>query len=377
MKFADVVGQPAAKTGLLNMWRKDVFPHALLLVGPEGTGGLPLGLALAQYIFCEHKTENDSCGSCPSCNKVSKLEHSDLHLAFPTIPPKAGTKAMSRHFIKEFKEFTHQTPYGTTYDWLQYIKAENKQGNITAEECRDIIEILNLKAYEGGRKVQLIWRPEYLGKEGNILLKLVEEPPKDTVIIFIAEQTEDILMTIRSRTQMVRLAPIAPTDIATALNLHEKVSEQQAYQIAHVSQGSYSEALKLVAHLDNNLFPAVRELFNSLFTNNGVLLVKFAEEWSKAGREQQKNFLQYIVQLMEQCIRARYIPNLPIPLPEAEAQFVKKLAATKVTFQGFTDIVKTLTDTAYYIERNAHAKSQLLAMCIKMQHHIQNKVVPS
>lgn len=153
------------------MWQRDVFPHALMLIGSEGTGGLPMALALAQYVFCENKSATDSCGHCPNCGKVAKLEHADLHLSFPSIPPKPGSKALSKHFHKQFRDFVQQTPYGTTYDWLQFINAENKQGNITAEECRDIIDMLNLKSYEGGSKVQIIWRPEYLGKEGNILLK--------------------------------------------------------------------------------------------------------------------------------------------------------------------------------------------------------------
>src|SRR5580658_8381731 len=171
MQFRNVVGQQAAKDGILKMWRNNVFPHALLVSGPEGTGGLPMGLAIAQYIFCENKSETDSCGKCAGCSKAAKLEHADLHLSFPSIPPKPGVKAMSRLYMPEFREFIQQSPYGTTYDWLQHINAENKQGNITAEECREIIDTLNLKSYEGGNKVQIVWRPEYLGKEGNILLK--------------------------------------------------------------------------------------------------------------------------------------------------------------------------------------------------------------
>ena len=189
MLFSNVVGQQAAKEGLLKMWHNNVFPHALLISGEEGTGGLPMALALAQYIFCENKTASDACGKCAGCSKAAKLEHADLHMSFPSIPPKPGVKAMSRLFITEFREFIQQTPYGTTYDWLQHINAENKQGNITAEECREIIDTLNLKSYEGGKKVQIIWRPEYLGKEGNILLKLIEEPPRDTILILIAEST--------------------------------------------------------------------------------------------------------------------------------------------------------------------------------------------
>ena len=370
MLFSNVVGQQLAKDGLLKMWRNNVLPHALLLTGSEGTGGLPMGLALAQYIFCENKSDYDSCGKCAGCSKAAKLEHADLHISFPSIPPK-NAKAMSRLYMQEFREFIQQSPYGTTYDWLQHINAENKQGNITADECREIIDGLNLKSYEGGMKVLLMWRPEYLGKEGNILLKLIEEPPQDTLLILIAENTEDILPTIRSRTQEVRLAPLNAGDIAEALVTRSLTDPKKAAQVAHIAMGSYTEALKLVRDTDNDLFPEVRQLFNALFTNNGLGIAKFAEEWSKAGREQQKNFLNYIIQLLEQAIRIRYSPGTSTSLPEQEAQFIQKLSDTNVSFEGFAQIVSAVSDTLFYIERNAHSKTQLHALAIRMQHIIR------
>jgi len=376
MLFSNVVGQQLAKNGLMKMWHNNVFPHALLILGAEGTGGLPMALALAQYIFCENKTDTDSCGHCAGCSKASKLEHADLHLSFPSITPKQG-KAMSRLYIQEFREFIKQSPYGTTYDWLQHINAENKQGNITAEECREIIESLNLKSYEGGKKVLLMWRPEYLGKEGNILLKLIEEPPADTILILVAENTEDILPTIRSRTQDIKLAPIAAVDIAQALSTRTDTDPTRAAQISHIAMGSYTEALRLLRHTDNDLFPDVRNLFNYIFTNDGLGIGRFADEWSKTGREQQKNFLHYIIQLLEQVVRMRYRPEVVNELPAAEAQFVQRLAATKITYEGFGLMAHALSDTIFYIERNAHSKTQLHALAIRLQYIVKGQPVPA
>lgn len=376
MQFASVVGQSFAKQGLLQMWHSGHFPHALLLAGKEGTGGLPLGLALAKFLLCENKQQDDACGKCPSCGKAEKLEHPDLHVTFPTIPPKAGTKAMSKYFIQEFREFVKQSPYASTYDWLQFINAENKQGNITAEECREIIDTLNLKSYEGGQKIQLIWRPEYLGKEGNILLKLIEEPPAQTILIFIAEDIEDILPTILSRTQMIKLPPVATVDIAEALTSRSLADAKKAAQVAHIAHGSYAEALRLVQHADNDLFPEVRNWFNALFTNNGVAIAKFAEDWSKTGREQQKNFLQYVIQLLEQAIRFRYLPQVPPALPAEEAAFVQKLAGLNVSFDALQDMVKDIASVIYYIERNAHGKTQLHALSIRLVYIVQGRPLP-
>jgi DNA polymerase III subunit delta' len=375
LTFSNVVGQQAAKEGLLKMWRSNVFPHALLLTGAEGTGGLPLALATAQYIFCENRTDTDSCGKCAGCSKTARMEHADLHFSFPSITGK-GTKANSKLFLQDFREFVHQTPYGTTYDWLQYINAENKQGNITAEECREIIEILYLKSYEGGKKILIMWRPEYLGKEGNILLKLIEEPPADTIMIFVAESKENILATIQSRTQEVRLAPIAAADIAEALSTRSLADPRMSSQVAHLAMGSFAEALRLLRHADNDLFPEVRQLFNVLFTNNGVGISKFAEEWSKVGREQQKNLLHYVIQLMEHTIKAKYSPHSPIPLPDVEADFVRRLAAKNLSLDATSKFIASISETIYFIERNAHSKTQLHALLIRLQFIILGRPLP-
>ncbi len=370
MNFSKVIGQAAAKAGILQMWKNNTFPHALLISGAEGTGGLPMALAIAQYVFCENKTPTDSCGTCAGCSKAARLEHADLHLSFPTISPKSNTKPHSNLFMQEFREFVKQTPYGTTFDWLQFINAENKQGNITAEECRDIIETMYLKAYEGGYKILVMWRPEYLRNEGNILLKLIEEPPKDTIMILVAEKREQVIQTILSRTQEVRLVPLGAAEISAALTERNGTDPSQAMQVAHMASGSYTEALRLLRENENDLFPHLRDMFNVIFRNNGPGISSFADTWSKNGREQQKNFLHYVLQMIEHAIKAKYVPGIPLPLIEAEAEFVTKLAGTNLTTAQFAKMTRRLSDTIYYIERNAHGKTQFHALLIEMRYII-------
>jgi len=375
MLLKQVVGQSAAKNGLLGMWQNNHLPHALLFLGNEGTGGLPLALAFAQFVFCTNKQGLEVCNNCADCQKVSRLEHADLHVCFPTISPKPGTKAMSRYFIQEFREFTTQTPYGTIYDWLQFINAENKQGNITAEECREIIDVLNLKSYEGGKKIQIIWRPEYLGKEGNILLKLIEEPPTDTLLILVAEEVEAILPTILSRTQNIRLGPITAADIAQGLADRSLADPKKAAQIAHIAEGSFTEALRLSHHMENDLFPEVRRWFNALFTNNAIEISKFTEDLSKTGREQQKNFLHYTIQLLEQTIRIRCLPGISPALPEDEGRFVGRLSLHQISFDSIGEIIKKISQTIYHIERNVHGKTELHALSVQLVYIIQGRPI--
>ncbi len=377
MNFSNVVGQQPAKNGLLSMCSGNSLPHALLFTGAEGTGGLPLAIALAQYIFCENRTDTDSCGVCAGCSKVKRMEHADLHFSFPALPPKTNTKALSRYYLQEFREFIKQTPYGTTFDWLQFINAENKQGNIPAEECREIIEKLYLKSYEGGKKVQIMWRPEYLGKEGNILLKLIEEPPADTIMIFVAENKEEILPTILSRTQEIRLAPIPAADITQALIDRTGASPAVAAQVAHLAMGSYTEALRLRQHADNELFPEVRQMFLTLFVpNDGLGRAAIAEKWGKAGREQQKNFLQYVIQLMGHALRAHYLPVETLPLQDAEADFARKFVKQGLPVETIREMMDTISQTIYYIERNAHSKTQLMAMMVRLHYVVTRRQVP-
>jgi DNA polymerase-3 subunit delta' len=374
MFFSEVAGQKNAKNSLIQYVSSGKIPHALLLLGKEGTGGLPLALAFIQYIYCESKSTTDSCGVCPSCIKIQKLAHPDLHLSFPTIAGKtSGAKASSKLFLNEFRNFVKTSVYGTTYDWLQSIDAENKQGNITAEECRAIIEELNLSAFEGGYKVQLIWRPEYLGKEGNILLKLMEEPPKNTLIIMVAEETEMVLPTILSRTQQVILLPLTVLEIEHTLVMQRGLDQRKANQVALMAEGSYTEALQLLQYASNDLLEPLREWFNAVFTNNGIKISNWVDSMSKLGREQQKNFLRFTQQILGHALRATYISQYTIPLSEEESVFVQKLAQRQFSASVFQRIDDLLSKTSYHIERNAHAKTQLLSLSIQMQYAIQDK----
>lgn len=373
MYFRDVTGQALAKKGLLNLWHSGRLPHALMIVGKEGTGGLPLALALAQYIFCEEKEEGEPCGQCAACIKVQKLAHPDLHLSFPSVPPKPGVKASSKAYLNEFREFIRQNPYGSAFDWLQFINAENKQGNITAEECRDIIDTLNLTAFEGGYKIQLIWRPEYLGKEGNILLKLIEEPPARTLILMVAEDTEDVLNTILSRTQQVHLLPLTPAEIAGALVMRNQVEERRAAQVAQLAEGSYSQALQLLHYTGNDLLQPLRDWFNGIFTHNGIILNKWVEDMGKTGREQQKNFLMFTQQMLAHALRMSLIPGHRPSLPEDEAAFAGKLAQRNFAPDTYRKIDEAINKTVYHIERNAHSKTQLLFLSLQLQYLIQSQ----
>lgn len=369
--------------------------HALLFLAKEGAGGLPLALAFAQYIVslpAEAPVVEDLFGGMtalepssgfippeqianqPAYVRADKLVHPDLHFTYPVIPRKSGDKPVSADYIEEWRSFVETMPYGNVYDWLQSIGAENKQGNITAEECNQIIRELSLKSFESRYKVLLLWMPEYLGKEGNKLLKLIEEPPPNTVFILVAENEESILPTILSRCQLVRIPALEDADIEKALVERAKASEETARQITGICEGNYREALHLLQHADEDWQYLLREWLNAMLKTGPAAQLKFIDEISRLGREKQKQFLRYFNHLLEQSIRIRVMGEEQIKVAAEEKDFAKRLnKIASVSQQEY--MIEELDKAAYYIERNAHAKMLFQALTIKLYHIIQNKTL--
>lgn len=399
MSFKDIIGQQETKEHLAGMVQQNRLSHALLFLGKEGSGALPLAIAFAQYVVCEKvngKKEAapagsslfgeepaapdsllpppDACGVCASCQKAQQLVHPDIHFSYPVIPRKAGDKPVSTDYITEWRQFMTETPYGNVYDWLQFIGAENKQGNITAYECNEIIRKLNLKSFESGFKILILWMPEYLGNEGNKLLKLIEEPPADTLFILVAENESQILATILSRTQLVKIPALTTEAITEALITKANCTPEQARPVAFIAAGNYREALQLVRHAEEDWQSLLRDWLNAILKNGPVAQVKWIEEVSKLGREKQKQFLLYFNHLLEQAIRIQAMGTDYIYLPDNERDFALRL--NKIAgFEQQEAIIEELDRAAYYIERNANAKMLFLALTIKLYHIIARRQV--
>jgi DNA polymerase III subunit delta' len=375
MLFNQVIGQSEIKIKLRGMVERNRLSHALLLCAPEGAGGLPLALAFSQYLVCERvsnsKSDNplpeESCGLCPSCIKAAKLIHPDIHYVYPVVVRKPGEKPLSTDYITEWREFIVQFPYGTIFDWLQFIKAENKQGNISAHECNEINRKLSLKSFESGYKILIMWMPEYLRNEGNKLLKLIEEPPSDTLFILVTEDESQILPTILSRMQNIHLARPTIAEITEALITRAGVNPEQARQIAAVSEQNYREALRQLQHGQDDWLGLLREWLNATLKTGPINQVKWVDEISKTGREKQKQFLQYFIHLLEQAIRLRMHEKTVADMPEREKDFAMRLNKT-ADLAAQQAIVQELNKSVYFIERNAHAKMLFHALTIRLYH---------
>ncbi|HEX6193971.1 MAG TPA: hypothetical protein VFZ42_16465 [Chitinophagaceae bacterium] len=399
MQFSSIIGQEETKQQLAEMVQHNRLSHALLFLGKEGNGALALALAFAQYIVCEKVNGKntatqagpslfgeaepeppkkvlypDSCGTCPACTKAQQLVHPDIHFSYPVVTKKAGSPPLSTDYISEWREFVKSYPYGNAYDWLQFIGAENKQGNITAHECNDIIRKLNLKSFESEYKILIMWMPEYLGNEGNKLLKLIEEPPPNTLFVLVAENESLVLQTILSRCQLVKIPALETSEVEVALTRRHKTDPAVARQVAGVSEGNYREALQLVQHADEDWQSLLREWLNAILKTGPIAQTKWVEEISRLGREKQKQFLRYFNHVLQQSIRYRILGS-QMQLSPSEMDFATKLNKKITDISQQQALIEELDRAMYYIERNANAKILFHALTIKVYHIIQDKIV--
>lgn len=396
MKFKDIPGQIEIEGNLREMANNNRLGHALLFLSKEGAGALSLALAFAQYLVCEKRKNtiqpnsnslfgeeildelktrsfpDDSCGECPSCIRAQQFIHPDIHFSYPVFAKKP--KPVSSDFGNEWRTFLSTTPYGNVFDWLQFSGAENHQGNITADECLDIIRKLNLKSFENGLKILILWMPEYLKKEGNKLLKLIEEPPADTLFIFVGESEDAILPTIVSRCQLIKIPVIESNALIEALIENQQVTREVASQTAAIAAGNYREALLIIRETEEDWQSILANWLNFSIKKMLAEQVIWIDEISKFGREKQKQFLCYFLHLCEISIRINMMNMQHISASQKEIDFAKRI--NKVASVDQLEAISTeLTNAIYFIERNANAKLLFHALTIKLHHIIQQKTL--
>lgn len=368
MLFDEVIGQEQPKALFRQMIRTDRMPHALLLLAATGSGGLPLALALAQYLLCEQKGEQEAaCGTCNHCRKAAKYVHPDLHFSFPTI----GTNALSDHFLPQWREALFANPYLEINDWLQHIGAENKQGNINKDECLNIIRKLSLKSFESPRKVVILWLPEYLGNEGNRLLKVIEEPPEQTVFILVAENQELILNTILSRCQLVKINPLSDDEIAAALTDRNSIPAEDAMAMAQLASGNFNDALKAAQHEESDQAVRFLDWMRRCYKGVPKEMVEWANDFAGQGRENQKHFLQYALHFWREFLVLKTRGEEVVRLREREKQTAIGMAKV-IQLPQLEAIIQLLDDCMFYVERNAHPKLLFLDASIQINHIIKH-----
>ena len=377
MRFSNILGQEHIKNHLQQSANHGRIPHAQLFVGKEGSGTLPMAIAYAQYLICLDNENDESCTI-----KCDKLSHPDMHFAFPvTTNDRIKKHAISDLYLTEWRAFVNEQPYGNLFNWLQSIGVENKQGNIGVEEAESIVKRLQLKSYEGGFKVMIIWMAEKMNiASSNKLLKLIEEPPDKTVFILICEDEEQIIATIRSRCQVLHFPILSELDIANGLVVSENASENDAKKISHQVDGNFNNAIHLL-HNDSSdtvfeewFVTWIRSAFkakgNAAVVND---LVQWSETIAKTGRERQKRFLNYCLQFFRQALLINYkAPQLTF-LETKTPGFKLEKFAPYVHGNNINAINEELNNAIYHVERNGNPKIILLDLSIKLTRLLHTK----
>jgi len=369
MQFEQIIGQDSIRQSLTETARAERIPHAQLFLGPVGSGNLSLALAYAQYILCTDKGETDACGVCSNCKKSQKFIHPDIHFSYPCV----GSKALSTHFLEEWRTAISENPYLEVNQWLQSIGAENKQGNINKNECLDIIRKLSLKAFEGSHKILILWLPEYLAKEGNRLLKLIEEPPENTVFLLVAENQEKILPTILSRCQLVKIPRLSDEEIAQGLSNKGLTEEKQLQEIVYLANGDFNQALQLLDQQKNDNATILLDWLRKCYGGKGIELHNWVEGIAKIGRESQKHFLQYGLHFMREFLVLKMTGQPVVRLQSGELETAKRMLQV-MDFNHVEKITKIMDQCYFAVERNAHPKILFLDASIKINQILKSKI---
>ncbi len=374
MLFQEVIGQDTIKEQLIQSVFENRVSHAQLFLGPEGSGSFALALAYAQFISCTEKTEKDSCGNCASCRKYNKLIHPDLHFSYPFF--RGGEKEDSMADLGEWRDLVLSNPYFNLDEWRLRLDAQNKQPNINKAECLNILNRLSLKAFESEYKTMIIWLPEYLKNEGNRLLKTLEEPANKTLIILVAQNQDQILNTIISRTQLVKIPALKNDDISRYLIYNKDIPETQASRIAYLSNGNLQAALNHLKEDDHDDFRNFTSWMRMTFADKGVQIIDFADMLSKLGRENQKNMLRYGVQLIRECIMMVSGAESLVHLPSMELDFVKNFS-NHLDFASCEALINELEKAHYHIERNANPKILFLDVSLQFVKILKFNTLPA
>ena len=377
MYFADIIGQEEIKAHLRRFVDENRLAHALLFTGPRGNGKLPLAVALAHYLLCGGRNGEDACGNCPTCTKVNKLIHSDLHFVFPVIKKKGGSDSapVSDDYIGEWRELFTKKPYFTYADWLAKLDIENQQPMIYERESSEILRKLSMQSREGGWKIVIIWLPEKMKEAcSNKLLKIIEEPPKDTLFILVSEEPEKIIPTILSRTQRVHIPALSCEEIAHAMSQRYGLTQADAQMVAARSAGNWEQAeaqLRVDAD-DEQFLDLFTKLMRIAYARNIREMKKWSEQVAAMGREKQKHLLEYCQRMIRENFIMNFKRNEMLYMSDSEREFSIRFSPY-VNERNIFGIVDELSQAQRHIEQNVNAKMVFFDMSLRMIVWIKNR----
>lgn len=381
MLFKEVLGQEKTKKLLVHSVREGRVPHAQLFLGSKGSGNLALALAFAQYVACTNKQGDDSCGECASCVKHQKFAHPDLHFVFPVATTSdVKSKPISKNFLAEWRLLLEDNPYFSLFDWLKHIGVENKQGVISVEESAHIVKDLSLKPFESDTKIMMIWMPEKMNiQAANKLLKIIEEPPHQTLFLLVAESVENMLATVLSRTQLVKVPRHTDDEVLQYLT-NTGIETSRSEMISTLVEGNINEAIRMAVQAEDVAENALlfvqwmRLCFSALQVKDIDKLVQWSEKMAKVGRESQKSFLLYASNVMRDALLKNYGVDAMMKMNVGGQNFTMEKFAPFIHADNCLEIVEELNMAQLHIERNANPKILFLDTSFKIARLLHKKL---
>lgn len=358
MQFQEIPGLEHTKNLLVKGVQSNHIAHAQMFHGPNGGAQLAMALAYTAYLFCPHKTETDSCGVCPSCQKLKKGIHPDVVFAFPTFTiAKKIDEPESDLFLSQWRSFIQESPYRTVSDWLEFAGAEgNKQGLIPVRETRKLLPKISTKPYEAPYRVIIIWNPESFNLEsGNALLKPLEEPPANAIFLLVTADVQKLLITILSRTQRITIPMVEEKTLAKFIEHKFQVEPEKAHQIVVSAEGNISLAIEKASSENMEMATWFIDWFRAIYRKNLSELVKLADKYDKMAKEDQKALLDYCLFIFRQSLYQWSGSESLITSFDKERNFIKNFATT-INPELIGMFSEKISDVYYQLERNARAK---------------------
>jgi DNA polymerase III subunit delta' len=361
MFFRDILGHEEVKHQLIQSVKTNRIPHAQLFLSKEGAGALPLALAYMSYIYCLNREEHDSCGDCSACHKTHKYIHPDVHFSYPVVKYKDMKREVvtSDMWLKDWRMALDKHPFMNLSRWLVQMDAEGSQPNINVKECNDLRSKLSMTTYESETKLLIMWLPEYLEKEGNRLLKLIEEPTDDTYIILVSENQQRILKTILSRCQVTNIKGFRIDEVKTYLVQNFELSEMKATQIANLTQGDIEQAINMANGEDVEYSELTLEWLRHAWTLKPESINQTVTKVGAFSKDDQKSFFEYNLHFLRQYIYW-HSTKRPVPLTDMEMAALEKISSI-LTIDKAERISSLINETIYHIQRNASLKIGLFA----------------
>ena len=370
MLFKEVVGNSLMKKQLTDAVKNNRISHAQLFSGKSGSAKLALTLAYAQFLNCENRTAVDSCGICSSCIKINNLSHPDLHLVVPVLKTKAVQNPVSDHFIGQWRNFITNNYYGSLNGWIDSFGTENKtgqQGTIYKDEANNIHKKLSLKNYEAKYRIVLIWMPERMNLEvSNKLLKLFEEPPKGTVFLLVSENTNQLLPTITSRLQTLKIADFTTEDIVTYFG-REALSLERAKHLRNLTNADLGKISQILDDKEGelDLFSDFSAWMRLTYKMDVQGISNWVDNLSLKGRKQQNIFLSYAIKMIRECLIYNFASSSLLKTNKNELAFLTKFSPF-IHEENSVFIAEKLEESIKAINRNANAKILFFELSLQM-----------